>query len=776
MNNSGGYCHLYFMDKAESHMKERYLTTVNWAAVLISWVKILSLYGGLAMVGSNTAIASSIMLPVAPPITTLTTTSDTQSQKPQSDDTIVRIDTSLVQIDVVVTDKKGRFITDLQPTDFELREDTRLQPITSFNYVDLSKDSSKNKSVQANINNNNKLNSEQPSILRPEQVQRTFALVVDDLGLPFESVKLLKSELAKFVEKQLLPGDLVALVRTSRVVGALQRFTNSRNELLTAIDQISYTAGLAEINNIAPITRKDVGVDALAQQATAQQQAVRQQFLAIGALNTLQAVVKNLQQLPGRKALLFFSAGIPLGVDGKLGNTSRLTPLQDRLQQIGDLANRAAVVFYPIDIRGLQPLGLTAEDQLTRNIDSLRGSTQQPSLADLALTEQGKRADSYRSSQAGLQLLAILTGGKFTIGADVGIKTVLADQEGYYLLGYEPEEQTFVTNGGQVPYHRLSVRVKRSGLQVRTRTGFYGVATTARSITGTPADRLLDAIVSPFNATDMQIRLTPVFSYDEKEGKSLNSLLHIASRDLTFVPQPDGQYQVEFEILAATLGEGGVVVEQLGRTNKVRLSADSYQKVRREGLALLLTFPVKKSGNYQLRVAIRDVVADRLGSAGQVVQIPEMKKRQLAVSGLILDYNAAPTATITSIAPVTNTESVTNTEPVANTEFLAAAVRKFRKNSRLTYLYHIYNPRLKAGQPSLSVQVKLYREGEVVYRSEPEKIDITGQKDFNKIAMQGDLKLSSGLMSGKYILQVIVIDKLATNQLAQQDIDFEILP
>jgi hypothetical protein len=147
-----------------------------------------------------------------------------------------------------------------------------------------------------------------------------------------------------------------------------------------------------------------------------------------------------------------------------------------------------------------------------------------------------------------------------------------------------------------------------------------------------------------------------------------------------------------------------------------------------------------------------------------------MKKRQLAVSGLILDYNAATTATITS------TEPVTNTEPVANTEFLAAAVRKFRKNSRLTYLYHIYNPQLKAGQPSLSVQVKLYREGEVVYRSEPEKIDITGQKDFNKIAMQGDLKLSSGLMSGKYILQVIVIDKLATNQLAQQDIDFEILP
>src|SRR6185503_1110589 len=152
-----------------------------------------------------------------------------QSQKP-SDGEVVRITTNLVQVDAVITDKNGKPITDLKPDELQLSEDNRTQKITHFSYV------AADKSPSATTDGRDNRMPGPPSQLRPEDVRRTIALVVDDLGLSFQSTHYVRRALKQFVDQQMQAGDLVAIIRTSGGMGALQQFTADKRQLYAAID------------------------------------------------------------------------------------------------------------------------------------------------------------------------------------------------------------------------------------------------------------------------------------------------------------------------------------------------------------------------------------------------------------------------------------------------------------------------------------------------------------------------------------------------------------
>ena len=95
--------------------------------------------------------------------------------------------------------------------------------------------------------------------LRPEQVRRTIALVVDDLQLSFESTAYVRRMLKKFVDEQMQPGDLVAIIRTGSGIGALQQFTSDKQQLYAAIERVRWNMrGGAGINPLcADYARRD---------------------------------------------------------------------------------------------------------------------------------------------------------------------------------------------------------------------------------------------------------------------------------------------------------------------------------------------------------------------------------------------------------------------------------------------------------------------------------------------------------------------------------------
>ncbi|HND20322.1 MAG TPA: VWA domain-containing protein, partial [Acidobacteriota bacterium] len=169
----------------------------------------------------------------------VTTASGKPVQAPKDskqDDDVVRISTTLVQVDAVVTDKKGRVIPTLKAEDFELLVDGKPQTISHFEYVATEPLTTSTEAVTAPV-------GPMPTPPLPaNQTRRTIALVVDDLGLSFESLPHVRKSLKKFVDEQMRPTDLVAILRTGAGIGALQRFTSDRRQLHAAIDNLKWSS------------------------------------------------------------------------------------------------------------------------------------------------------------------------------------------------------------------------------------------------------------------------------------------------------------------------------------------------------------------------------------------------------------------------------------------------------------------------------------------------------------------------------------------------------
>src|SRR5207248_3296142 len=202
-----------------------------------------------------------------------------------------------------------------------------------------------------------------PRQLRPEQVRRTIALVVDDLGLSFESTAYTRTALRKFVEQQMRPDDLVAIVRTSAGAGALQQFTSDKRQLLAAVERIRWNASFNNnVSAFAPLegdptssmqSRRNNQSGQNNDNANANDELnnFREDVFAVGTLGALNYVVRGMRELPGRKSVVLLSEGFQLYRSSTNETNNRVL---NALQRLTDLANRASVVIYTMDAHGLQ--------------------------------------------------------------------------------------------------------------------------------------------------------------------------------------------------------------------------------------------------------------------------------------------------------------------------------------------------------------------------------------------------------------------------------------
>ncbi len=137
------------------------------------------------------------------------------------------------------------------------------------------------------------------------------------------------------------------------------------------------------------------------------------------------------------------------------------TEVSSALRMITEVANRASVVLYPVDPRGM--------------------TDDSPNVAvNVAVGTDVTRAEweSRNGSEASLQYLADDTGGLATATRDDlqgGFADVLRDQAAYYLIGFEPPQKTFVKSSGRPKFHKIRLSVNRKDVRVQTRAGFYGV-------------------------------------------------------------------------------------------------------------------------------------------------------------------------------------------------------------------------------------------------------------------------------------------------------------
>lgn len=711
-------------------------------------------------------------------------------QKPSANsEDVVRITTNLVQIDAVVTDRRGQHIVDLHPEEFEVYEDGRPQQITNFSYVNVQAESK----AETAETESDKTQPRPPEQLRPEQVRRSIALIVDDLGLSFESTHFVRNALRKFVDEQMQSGDMVAIIRTGAGVGALQQFTTDKRLLHAAIDRLKWNAfgrrGIAAFGNIGddpyytePRDRKRGTFTSTGSDEPPTVDAFKDEVFTVGTLGALNYVVRGLRELPGRKSAVLLTDAVDLFSATGGQNFYVL----DSLRRLIDLANRSSVVFYPIDARGLLAGNDSAANALVgKSKGDVSGGIGSTGLSGhRIMADLRSRSLEILEAQNGMSYLAQQTGGLLVVNNNdiaQGIRRVL-DQKGYYLIGYRPAESTFNTTGGK-NFHHLEVRVKRADLIVRTRSGFYGVNTeNAKPVYRTPQQQLLAALTSPFATGALDLRLTSVFLNDAGYGSFVRSLIHVGGNSLTFTEEPDGSHKASIDVAAVTFDDEGGAVDQRFRTETVKVRGDEYRIAQRDGITFGINLPVKKPGAFQLRIAVRDVPTGRVGSANQFIEVPNLNKNRLALSGIYLagntDQRLSP-ASAQAVAENRSSAAVNEAAPEKVSEQDAQsgpAVRRFRPGMAIEYGYEAYNLQMDraTGRAQLQTQVRLFHENQQVYTTQAR--NLAGQPGAKRLTARGSLQLGQNLKAGDYILQVIVTDMTAKDKrrVASQWIPFEI--
>ena len=356
-----------------------------------------------------------------------------------ADQAVFRLSVSLVQLDAVVTDNKGRHVSTLGRDDFEVYQDGRPQPVVAVSYVD----------TDDGWVDTSGLPPLPVEALKPEDARRVIAVVVDDLRMSFESIYYARRGIGQFFDRQFQPGDLGMLVTTSGA--GVSQLTYSPKILKAASSRLRYSLwNVQAASALAPIDGV-IGFDG------AQGNYLERTFAESSILRIADAI-SAVKKLPGRKSVVLVSEGFSVfgfGWDNAY--------IRDMLQRLVDRSNRAGVVIYAVDPRGLVTTGITAAD-------NVRGG-------GAAVTAM--RSEALRESQDGLRFVAGETGGFAVVNSNDlarGFQRIMADQRGYYLIGYQPEAGTLSFKSDQ-QFRRVKIKVKPKGLKIRTRAGFYGQAT-----------------------------------------------------------------------------------------------------------------------------------------------------------------------------------------------------------------------------------------------------------------------------------------------------------
>ena len=711
-----------------------------------------------------------------------------QKPKPQTEedqDSVVRISTNLVQLDAVVT-KDGRVVTDLTPNDFVITEDGKPQAITHFSFVSNVPNSQNSvaKSTTANAT------AVLPAVVRRDETRRTIAIVVDDLGISLESIRSVKEQLTKFVDERLQPQDLVAIIRTGGEVGALQQFTNDRRLLHRAIDslrwnlcsRVGYSAEPALANMVVPADTLGSGQNAVGLCADLQGGPLK------GTVRALRFILAGMSTLPGRKAMVLLSDSLPLDLP-KLDSLERgpikpQSPIDDDpdadsvrnegetqfgneavLRQVAELANRSSVVIYSVDTRGTKNIGLTAADNQTPSGPGRKAAGTEM-LNRTALRALNDRSASLQDLRGGMSLLAKQTGGLMISNSnDLQLDRVVDSESGYYVLGYRPSNETF-----NRAFHRIKVRLSTPGLTLRTREGFYGLSNKDVSqVNGTTREQMTAALISPFGASQIEVHMTSLFANAKPAGSFIRSMVYLNPADLVFATESDGKRSAKLHLWSILFDVDGRVVQQVEEDRTLKLAQKDFERAAHDGLVYQLDVPAKQPGAYQLRVAVRDTGSSKLGSAAQLIEVPALAGNKIALSGITLSTESDTSKPASSPPPGGDTGVATN---MAN-----VAMRRFRSSSDLYYSYVVYAGAAKKSTeaPLLQAEVKLFREGTLVYGGPAKYIDPAGQTDLERISGAGGLRLNS-LSPGAYVLQVTVKDQSGKRSDATQLIDFEVVP
>jgi VWFA-related protein len=631
-----------------------------------------------------------------------------------------RSEVDLVEIDATVTDAQGRIITDLTAADFEVLEDGRPQEIAAISLVNIP---------EARI--------ERPLFagapIEPDVQANTgaegriYLIALDEVT--GEQILRTRIFLRRFFEQHFSANDIAAVVWVGRGRASdTQDFTSNPRLLLNAVDRFQggFSAEPPPVAGAAAGGGRPTAVE---------------EFAARSRMRSLRSLTEFMASLRGRrKALLYFSTGLGFDmfdVTDYNGGVMSLATADAHAAMTA--ATRGNVTIYAIDPRGLSP-------------DAAGGDVEAPISVD-------QRA-ALRDSRRDLRAFAELTGGfAFTDQNDVGaaFTRMVRENSTYYVLGFYSTNQR---RDGR--YRKLEVRVRRPGLQVRSRRGYIAPtgrapepAETRRATTLAPA--VADALASPLRnpGVPMRVFAAPFKGADDEANIALAVELDPSALGLV---EKAGTHAGEVEIAWTAIAAGGKVYPGERHRAALTLKPDTLERASREGFRVLsmLTLP---AGRYQLRVA----AGNTAGSAGSVMydlEVQDFAEAPLSMSGVALTSTASGQALT---QPLNDPLRDLLPGPVT-------ARRDFDRGDRLALYTEIYEGRLRQQAHTVDITAALLADdGRVIRQVEEQRSSTELQGNAGGYGFRAELPLAD-LAPGLYVVRVDARANIGDRPVARKDI------
>jgi VWFA-related protein len=682
----------------------------------------------------------------------------------QETEDVVRVETELVQTDVMVFDKQGRFVNDLKRGQFVLKIDGKPQPITFFELVAAG---SVNEEAQLAAARGQSRDSSRSSssggevVVKPLDRGRTIFFFIDDLHLSANSLRLTRNLLLQFIEKEMGQNDQMLIASATGQLGFLQQLLAERTILRMAVERLKHRSypvrdmgspPMTEMQALA-IERYDPGVtdvfvqlllrespnqrrDTALETVRGRARSLIQQVTSVNVnlLASLEHMVRTASPLSGRKLLFFISDGFLL---------SEQSDLRNRMRHITDAAARAGVVIYSMDARGLTT---NAQGAASEGVADRYGRLQSSNLGESS------------ALQNALYTLAADTGGRALVNTnslDAGVETAVKETSLYYLLAWRPEGEEEKND----KFRRIDVDIEgRPDLVVRVRRGYLDAAPKtvpsrnnkeARAPAPKTSDGELRSALTAMAPRDaLPTFLSANFVDLPNAGATLIGSMQVSSGDVAFASLEGKQ--------TAVLNIAGVVFDTEGKSqysfkNQLKIEASSPEKKTDEAHAFVYTFQTRIApGLYQVRVAAYDEKSGQVGSAMQWIEIPDLKAKQLSLSSLLVgERKQGATGAYTESSVIGEAEASVN--------------GRFSRSSYLRFLAYIYNATRSTdatADTDVALQVQVFRDDQPVVTTPLRKVQPASATDATRLAYAAEIPLKA-MPPGRYLLQVTVIDRIA---------------
>src|SRR4029079_2261948 len=341
--------------------------------------------------------------------------------------------------------------------------------------------------------------------------------------------------------------------------------------------------------------------------------------------DALLSIVNGMRSIPGRKSIVFFSEGMALPPN-----------VFEQFRSVIDAANRANVSIYPMDAMGLRAESSVSQvrDEINNEgkLNTRRTGADKAGGAMMANLERNE--DLLRMDpSSGLGELADKTGGfliQNTNDLRGGFTRIESDMRNYYMLTYVPKNDTF-----DGKFREINVKVKRGGVNVHSRKGYFAVRETGQPVRTyeAPALAALDRTPVP-NA--FPVRASFLRFPERDHPQRISVVVQLSTAPITFVPAEDKKtYTSDFTVLVRFSDGAKQVIDKVSQRYQVAGPIEKLDQAK-NGQVVFYRQPELPAGFYTMETVVYDALSKKSSVRFATIEPPTQDTAQLRMSSLVV--------------------------------------------------------------------------------------------------------------------------------------------